>query len=142
MGVADFLLSLCANGSPAFGAAGKKQNLELGLELDHVAVPSMNIAVSVAWYVETLGAAVLYQDSTWAFLKIGQGKLALVTPSQHPPHTAVRVEAAALDKAAAEAGKTIDKHRDGTRGIYISDPDGNQVELICYPAGETVYDSV
>ena len=33
----------------------------------------------------------------------------------------------------------IDRHRDGTQGIYVSDPDGNQVELICYPAGETVY---
>jgi catechol 2,3-dioxygenase-like lactoylglutathione lyase family enzyme len=111
------------------------------LELDHVAVASTNIAASVAWYVETLGASVLYQDSTWAFLKLGQGKLALVTPSQHPPHTAVRVNEAELAKAAAEAGKAIDTHRDGTRGIYVSDPDGNSVELICYPPGETVYDA-
>jgi catechol 2,3-dioxygenase-like lactoylglutathione lyase family enzyme len=110
------------------------------MELDHVAVPSADIAASVKWYVEKLGASVLYQDNTWAFLKLGQGKIALVTPSQHPPHTAVRVDEAVLAKAAAEAGKTIDSHRDGTRGIYISDPDGNQVELICYPPGETVYD--
>ncbi|MGI4790431.1 MAG: VOC family protein [Janthinobacterium lividum] len=111
------------------------------MELDHVAVPSLNIAASVEWYVKTLGATVLYQDSTWAFLKLGQGKLALVTPAQHPPHTAVRVDDAALVKAAAEAGKAIDSHRDGTRGIYISDPDNNQIELICYPPGETVYDT-
>lgn len=110
------------------------------MELDHVAVPSVDIAASVKWYVETLGASVLYQDSTWAFLKLGQGKLALVTPSQHPPHTAVRIEEAALTKVAAEAGKAIDSHRDGTKGIYISDPDGNQVELICYPPGKTVYE--
>ena len=111
------------------------------MELDHVAVPSNDIAGSVRWYVETLGAEVLYQDGTWAFLKLGQGKLALVTPSQHPPHTAVRIGEAALVQAAAAAGKPIDSHRDGTRGIYLSDPDGNQVELICYPAGETVYDA-
>lgn len=110
------------------------------MELDHVAVPSADIAASVKWYVQTLGASVLYQDGTWAFLKLGQGKIALVTPSQHPPHTAVRVDDTALVKAAAEAGKTIDSHRDGTRGIYVSDPDGNQVELICYPPGETVYE--
>ena len=105
-----------------------------------MAVPSADIAASVKWYVETLGASVLYQDDTWAFLRLGQGKLALVTPSQHPPHTSVRVDEAALAQAAAEAGKPVDAHRDGTRGIYISDPDGNQVEMICYPPGETVYE--
>lgn len=110
------------------------------MELDHVAFPSANIAASVAWYVEKLGAQVLYQDATWALLKLGQGKLALVTPSQHPPHVAVRVNEVTLTAAAREAGKAVDGHRDGTQGIYVSDPDGNQVELICYPPGETVYD--
>lgn len=110
------------------------------MELDHVAVPARNIAASVNWYVDQFGAEVLYQDVTWAFLKLGQGKLALVTPSQHPAHTAIRVSQAVLENAAATAGKPIDAHRDGTRGIYIDDPDGNQVELICYPPGETVYE--
>lgn len=110
-------------------------------ELDHVAVPSRNIAQSVRFYVEHFGAQVLYQDDTWAFLKLGQGKLALVTPTQHPPHLALRVDEASLQAAAQSAGKTVDSHRDGTRGIYIEDPDGNAVELICYPTGETVYES-
>ncbi len=110
------------------------------MELDHVAVPSADIAASVRWYVEALGASVLYQDNTWAFLRLGQGKIALVTPSQHPPHTAVRIDEEALIKAATAAGKPIDSHRDGTKGIYVSDPDGNQVELICYPPGKTVYE--
>ena len=114
--------------------------LDGGAEMDHVAVPARDIAASVEWYVQTLGATVLYQDGTWAFLKLGQGKLALVTPSQHPPHAAVRVSEAALKQAAAEAGKAVDTHRDGTKGIYVSDPDGNQVELICYPPGKTVYE--
>ena len=109
------------------------------MELDHVAVPSLDIAASVQWYVEQFGAEVLYEDATWAFLKLGQGKLALVTPAQHPPHTAIRVNEVTLAQAAAQAGKPIDSHRDGTRGIYISDPDGNQIELICYPPGETIY---
>lgn len=108
-------------------------------ELDHVAVPSADIAASVQWYVEKFGAIVLYEDATWAFLRLGQGKLALVTPNQHPPHMALRVDEATLREAAQSAGKPVDRHRDGTRGIYIDDPDGNQVELICYPTGETVY---
>ena len=110
-------------------------------ELDHVAVPSRDINASVTFYVEHFGAQVLYQDDTWAFLKLGQGKLALVTPTQHPPHVALRVDEASLRAAAQNAGKVVDSHRDGTRGIYVSDPDGNAVELICYPPGETVYET-
>ncbi len=110
-------------------------------EMDHVAIQTDDIAGSAAYYVENFGAQVLYQDATWAFLRLGQGKLALVTPSQHPPHVAFRVSEETLVKAAARAGKPIDKHRDGTQGIYVNDPSGNAVELICYPPGETVYES-
>ena len=110
-------------------------------ELDHVAVPSPNIAEGVQFYVENFGATILYQDDTWAFLKVGQGKLALVTPTQHPPHIALRVNEAALEQAAAKTGVPIDAHRDGTKGIYVQDPAGNAVELICYPPGETVYET-
>ena len=109
-------------------------------EMDHVAIPSDDIARDVQFYVESFGAEVLYRDATWAFLRLGQGKLALVTPSQHPPHVALRVTEEQLQNAAQRASKPIDSHRDGTRGIYIDDPQGNAVELICYPWGETLYD--
>ena len=109
-------------------------------ELDHVAVQADDVAGSVAFYVENFGAQVLYADQTWAFLKVGQGKLALVTPSQHPPHVALRVDGSTLQAAAEKAGLPIDTHRDGTSGIYVDDPDGNVLELICYPQGETVYE--
>ena len=109
-------------------------------EMDHVAIPCPDIAAGVAFYTQTFGAQVLYQDATWAFLKIGQGKLALVTPTQHPPHIALRVDEKTLENAAQNAGKTIDSHRDGTKGIYISDVAGNSIELICYPPGETLYE--
>ena len=102
--------------------------------------PAPDIAAGVQFYVENFGAQVLYQDQTWAFLQLGQGKLALVTPTQHPPHLALRVDEGALEAAARKAGKAIDAHRDGTKGIYVSDPAGNSVELICYPAGQTVYE--
>jgi catechol 2,3-dioxygenase-like lactoylglutathione lyase family enzyme len=113
----------------------------MALEFDHVAVPSNDIALSVEWYRSRLGARVLYQDSTWAFLDVGGQKLALVTPTQHPPHVAVKVSEAELEEAARAAGMKIDRHRDGTTGIYVYDPFGNAVELICYPPGETVYEA-
>ena len=109
-------------------------------EMDHVAVPTADVAGGVKYYVENFGAEVLYADATWAFLRIGQGKLALVSPQQHPPHVALRVDLATLEEAAVKAGKKIDVHRDGTRGIYVDDPAGNVLELIYYPQGGTHYD--
>ena len=109
-------------------------------EMDHVAVPTGDIAGTVRFYVENFGAEVLYADATWAFLRVGQGKLALVSPQQHPPHVALRVDLVSLEAAAAKAGKAIDKHRDGTQGIYVDDPAGNVLELIYYPPGGTAYD--
>ncbi len=110
-------------------------------EMDHVAIACPDIAAGVAFYAENFGARVLYQDTTWAFLQVGQGKLALVTPSQHPPHLALRVDEATLEIAARNAEKPIDTHRDGTQGIYLRDNAGNVIELICYPPGETVYEA-
>ena len=109
------------------------------MQFDHTAVPSSDIAASVEWYRAHVGAEVIYQDDTWAFLNIGGMKLALVTPTQHPPHVAVRVSEEELNRAAEGAKIAIDTHRDGTKGIYIHDPFGNAVELICYPAGGTIY---
>lgn len=104
-----------------------------------MAVQSSDIAASVRYYVDSYGAEILYQDATWAIVRLGQGKLAIVTPSQHPAHVAFRVDEATLEREAAKAELPVDTHRDGTKGIYVSDPDGHVVELICYPPGETVY---
>ena len=109
------------------------------LPIDHVAVPAHDIAKSAEWYATHFGAEVLYQDQTWAFLRMGPVKLALVTPTQHPPHVALRVDDDRLAALARTAGREIDSHRDGTKGVYLKDPDGNAVELICYPEGETPY---
>jgi len=109
------------------------------MTLDHVAVQCTDIPQSVAWYVEQFGAQILYQDATWAFLKMGGSKIALVKPEQHPAHLAVSVTEAELEASSQSRGVKIDGHRDGTKGIYIKDPSGNVVELICYPPKQTIY---
>ena len=109
------------------------------MRFDHVAIPANNIPESVEWYRSRFNATVLYQDASWAFLQLGGTKVALVTPGQHPPHFAVSLTEEALAEAAKLAGKPIDGHRDGTKGVYLYDPSGNAVELISYPPGETVY---
>ncbi len=102
-------------------------------EMDHVAIQTADIPTAVQFYRDNFGATVLYQDASWAFLKIGQGKLALVLPQQHPPHVALRVSLQELQSMAARFQQKIATHRDGTQGIYITDPAGNVTELICYP---------
>lgn len=104
------------------------------MQFDHVAVSSSDIARSVEWYRQRFAAEVLYQDATWALLRVGGLKLALVMPAQHPPHVAMRVDVAQLEEAARTSKTAVETHRDGTRGIYLHDPSGNAVELICYPA--------
>lgn len=103
------------------------------MELDHVAITTDDIAKSVDWYSDELGATVIYQDESWAMLKVGAGKIALVRSEQHPAHVGVRVSEAELQTVCARLGKESSSHRDGTKGLYISDPDGNVVELIYYP---------
>lgn len=102
-------------------------------ELDHVALAASDIPATTDFYVRTFQAQVLYADPTWALLQIGHGKIALVTPGQHPPHIALRVDLPTLQTAATNAHLPIQTHRDGSQGIYLLDPAGNNVELICYP---------
>ncbi len=101
--------------------------------LDHVAIQTTDIPGTAEFYVREFGAEILYQDKTWAFLRLGQGKLALVQPNQHPAHVALRSTLEDLEAAAARHSLIIKTHRDGTRGIYLSDPAGNVLELIYYP---------
>lgn len=110
------------------------------MRFDHVAVPSNDIPQSVEWYKSRFGASVIYQDKSWAFLQLGGTKLALVSPQQHPPHLAMTVSEQELADASAATGIAIDSHRDGTKGIYLHDPFGNAVELICYPPDQTIYE--
>ena len=81
------------------------------LTFDHAASVVPDIAEAVDWYVNAIpGTVVLYQDSSWAFLD---------------------ANGADLEALAQKHGKSIDYHRDGTRGYYLSAPGGGTVEIIC-----------
>lgn len=101
------------------------------MKFDHVAVNVAEIARSVAWYKEKLGAEVLYEDATWAFLRAGGAKIALTVKDQHPAHFAFDVG----PNPPEEFFNVARKHRDGTVSRYVSDPDGNAIEYIHYPEG-------
>ena len=69
----------------------------------------------------------MYKDETWGMLEIGGAKLALTLKSQHPAHFAFSVDSV-NDIPSNELGV----HRDSSIYSYISDPDGNVVEVLCY----------
>ena len=111
------------------------------MQVDHIAVNAAKLVETVNWYVKQFGASVLYQDETWAFLKIGGTKLALLTPGQHPPHLAFAIVEEQLDELAQRYGASVQSHRDGTRSFYTADPSGNAVEVIAYPPGHAYQSS-
>ena len=89
----------------------------------HAAVSVDDVAVGVQWYTSTLSACVLYQDETWALLAVGDTRIALVIPGEHPPHLA-------FEWSGAEDFGPLVGHRDGTASLYIEDPFGNKIELM------------
>ena len=104
------------------------------MEFDHVAQEVPDIAEAVEWQRRTVpGTTVVHQDPTWALVDSGGAKLAFVLPGQHPSHLAYRVDAAELERLAAEHGLEIATHRDATRSIYLQGPGSLATEIITYP---------
>ncbi len=91
--------------------------------LHHVAIPVHEVARALAWYRERFECRVAYQDDTWALLEFANVRLALVLPGQHPPHIA-------FERADAERFGPLTPHRDGTRSVYVTDSEGNAVEIL------------
>ena len=93
------------------------------MKLHHIAISVPNISDAVGWYSKSLEASIAYQDDTWALLSVDNAAIALVLPSQHPPHVAFETS------NAANYGK-LTPHRDGTRSVYVQDPFGNTIEFL------------
>lgn len=96
--------------------------------IDHVAFVVPNITEAVEWYQSKLEIEILYQDETWAMLKVRDVKLALVLPGKHPPHFAIKSELSKFPCKESEIGK----HRDNSSFYYLCDPYGNAIEWINY----------
>ena len=91
--------------------------------MHHVAIAVDDVAAAVRWYQERFRCKVAYQDPTWALLQFSNMQLALVIPSQHPPHIA-------FEHPHAERFGPLKAHRDGTRSTYLADSAGNPVEIM------------
>ena len=101
------------------------------MNFDHVALISKNIKRAIEWYVEKWNAEILYQDETWGLIKIGESKIAFVSPHQHPAHICFEIDEEFITKKLAK--ETFKGHRDGSSSCYIRDPDGNFLEFLYWP---------
>jgi hypothetical protein len=107
----------------------------MAVEFDHVAVESTSIERDIAFFRNALpGLQVLYSDPTWGLLSAAGVKLALVTPKEHPPHLAFRVNSREeLEKLATSNHAQIETHRDQSESFYLQAPGGAWVEIVFYP---------
>ena len=82
---------------------------------------------------------ILFQDETWALLEMNDIKLALVTPGQHEPHLAVKVDSEEELKELYQVKQEdsectpINTHRDGSVYFYQKAIDNIVIEWIFYP---------
>ena len=91
--------------------------------IHHLALQVEDIESSISWYRQNFLCEIAYQDDSWALLTFDNLSLALVLPNQHPTHFAITRN----DPQNYGQPKI---HRDGTSSVYITDPAGNNVEIL------------
>lgn len=108
-------------------AAELKMPVELS-SIEHVAICVANVKQAVNWYQTSFNCTVVFEDITQALLEFKNIRLALVLPSQQPPHLAFR-------RKDAETLGTLLKQRDGESSTFLSDPTGNLIEIMTEKVG-------
>jgi catechol 2,3-dioxygenase-like lactoylglutathione lyase family enzyme len=98
------------------------------MKLDHVALNVNSISKAIEWYAKTCDATVLYEDSTWGLVSVGEAKIAFTLHEDHPAHIAFSVDSLSDFPSDCEPKQ----HRDGSTYFYKSDPWGNIIEFIKY----------
>jgi catechol 2,3-dioxygenase-like lactoylglutathione lyase family enzyme len=123
------------------------------LGLRHLALNVANVATSVEFYVSVFGMRVVWQpDPENAYLSSGCDNLALHHASSPVPSTGQRLDHLGFLVATPEdvnraatilAARQIPlrtpprTHRDGSRSLYVTDPDGNVIQILYEPTLST-----
>ncbi len=103
--------------------------------IDHIAIVVDDLEKAAEWYAEHCEGEVTHKQDTYYRLEVHNTTIALILSSHGPnrPHIGILVES--LEDLPIEKGQYV-KHRDGTHGVYVTDPWGNHLEYICYNTEE------
>lgn len=103
------------------------------MKFDHLAVPVEDVGASILWFSTVHpDTQILYQDSEWGFLRVGEVKIAFVNEQQHPAHFAFAVTEKMLRDMALVYGQEVVQHRADTLSFYMTGPEGICVEFVTY----------
>ena len=99
------------------------------MNVDHIAILVEDLDVSQEWYEKNCGATLIFKDHKYRRMKMSNTTIALIS-KYHYDHAHIGLLVCDYDNLPTN-GEVV-KHRDGTTGCYIFDPDGNMVEFIHY----------
>lgn len=98
--------------------------------VDHIAVLVENLDISQKWYEEMCGAKLVFEDHKYKRMQMQNVTVALIDKKHYKyNHFAILVHS--YDDLPVSIGEVV-KHRDGTTGCYVKDPDENVIEFIHY----------
>ncbi len=98
--------------------------------VDHIAILVDDLEKAEKWYVEKVGGEVTHKQENYIRLKLKNTNLALLDNKFHSSksHIGILCE----DKSELPQNGSLVEHRDGTTGVYVKDPFGNDIEFIYY----------
>ena len=98
--------------------------------VDHVAIMVNDLELDEKWYIENVGGIVTHKQENYVRLKLQNINLALLSSDfiTSKPHIGILCDK--IENLPNFGSKV--KHRDGTTGVYLKDPFGNNIEFIHY----------
>ena len=99
------------------------------MRVDHIAIRVKNLDEMQKWYENNTDAVLVHTDTYYRRMKLDNTTIALID-EKHYPYNHIGLLAKEY-KDLPEHGLRM-YHRDGTVGVYQTDPEGNTVEFIHY----------
>ena len=97
--------------------------------IDHIAILVDDLEKCQKWYEDNCDAVLSYNDHKYKRMKMGNTTIALIDTKHYPAnHVGILIE---NYEDLPTNGRRVE-HRDGTVGVYKTDPEGNMVEFIYY----------
>tara|TARA_B100000902_G_C27290165_1_gene906664 strand:+ start:1673 stop:2020 length:348 start_codon:yes stop_codon:yes gene_type:complete len=104
--------------------------LNMNSTVDHIAILVDDLEAAEKWYVEKVGGEVTHKQENYIRVKLKNTNLALLSNkfTSSKPHIGILCEK--YEELPADG--SLIEHRDGTTGVYVKDPFGNDIEFIHY----------